>query len=109
MIPRYQIAKMKNQLPIDFTVDVNSLLAYTKKVLPTLSNRQAEVFEAIKDLKQATCYEVANYLSNKKGHIISPNIISGRFGELKRSQLIQSAGKKDVNGSKHEIWEVTVF
>lgn len=92
------------QQAIDFTININSLTVYKEKVIPTLRGRKLEVLEAIRELKQATCYEVAAYLSAKKGYVVSPNIISGRFGELLKLEEIKSVGKKDVNGSPHEIW-----
>lgn len=73
----------------------NSLESY-REIFPTLSNRRAVVLRTIGSLGKASCHDVAEKLG------VYPNVVSGRFTELKNEDLIKSAGRKD----KKELYEI---
>lgn len=60
----------------------NSLKAYNETVLPTLTQREAEVLQALRERGGGTCEEIANFLTRTAGRTVYPNHISGRFRPL---------------------------
>lgn len=93
---------MNQQAEINFNVHANSLAAYKEKVLPTLSGRKLEVFNAIKSLGgECTGWDLINYLQ-KPYHKFS-----GRLSELKEADLIEDTGiNKVINGSTYSILKI---
>ncbi len=89
---------MNRQTQIDFTVHPNSLFAYENDILPTLSERQREVVNALRYLGPSTCSEVATHLKT------FPHALSGRFTELRKKELIVEIGNKIINNRPHAIW-----
>lgn len=77
----------------------NSLEAYKEDILPELTNREQEVYDAIKELKKTTCRDVAIHLHT------FPHAISGRFTGLKKKGYIKEVGTKKINGRSHALVE----
>jgi predicted transcriptional regulator len=94
---------MTGQQEINFNIHANSLAVYEDKVLPNITGRKLEVFNAIKSLGgSATLWEVSQHL-NKPIHTLS-----GRITELKKMQLIFDTGKNKIhNDSPFSILNIS--
>jgi predicted transcriptional regulator len=79
----------------------NSLFAFDYSVKPTLTKRQEQVYEVIKNNPGITLREIAEKLSSFS------HVLSGRIGELKSKSKIKESGVKYFEGSKqpHTKWE----
>lgn len=95
MVKRYSM-----QTQIDFTIHPNSLYVYQKNILPTLSERQKEVLNALRYKGPSTCSEIATYLKT------FPHTLSGRFTELRKRNLIKELGNRIINNRPHAIWTI---
>jgi hypothetical protein len=84
-------------------VHENSRTAYKEKVLPTLSDREKEVYGFIYLYGEITAWEVAIKMSTKERRV-TPNQISGRFRPMETKGFIKCIGKRLINGSKHDVW-----
>lgn len=93
---------MNAQTQIDFNIHSNSLCAYRDKILPTLSGRKLEVFNAIKSLGgECTGWDLINYLQRPY------HKFSGRLTQLKKAGIIEDTGvNKVINGSTYSILKI---
>jgi predicted HTH transcriptional regulator len=62
---------------------------YHTKIKPELTNREREVFEAVKELGSATMHEVAKHMNREL------NTISGRFGKLVEKGKLKIIGRTE--------------
>ena len=64
----------------------NSLAQWNNQVLPVLTARQVQVYNALRELGSATMHQVAEHLQ------VPLNNISGRFGEMRDKGWILERG-----------------
>lgn len=76
----------------------NSTNVYENIVKPTAETRRKEIKAAIKVLGPSTMEQVADYLDT------FVHVISGRFGELQRTEELEIVGQQDnfitINGNE---------
>lgn len=79
-------------------MNTNSLIAY-ESIKPTLTKRESEVLQVIKDNPGITIRDVAKEMSKRTGIEVSSNQISGRFGKLEEKGAIEIIGTHYYPGS----------
>lgn len=77
-------AKLKENIPL-----ANKIDQYHNVIKPTLTQREHEVYEAVKVIQPCTMHEVAEYMERPL------NTISGRFSKLVEKEFL--AVKERVN------------
>ncbi len=71
---------------------------YYEKIMPTFSNRQSEVINAMMLMNSpCTMHDVANFLK------VPLNTISGRFGELVKKNKIKAIGRTEDRKSLYKL------
>lgn len=78
----------------------NSLDNWYKEIEPTLTDREIEVLKVIEKLGKCSCRMAAQSMG------VFPNVISGRFTNLKEKNAIVSCGNEIVGKRKHELFKV---
>lgn len=84
----------------------NSIQIYREKVEPTIKKRHERVFYALKELGEATMYDVAEKLN------VQVHTVSGRFSELSGVKeygrpIIESVGQRDNKyGNACTLWKI---
>jgi hypothetical protein len=78
----------------------NSIEAY-KKIKKQAQSRKARLIATIKRFPGKTCVWYAKKMK------VYPNVISGRFGELRDAGVLRSIGKVKLNSNRlMDTWEV---
>ncbi len=67
----------------------NKIDHYYKMIKPTLTQREEEVYNAVKVIQPCTMHKVAEYMERPL------NIISGRFSKLVEKEFIKIIGREN--------------